>query len=122
MSVSVSLLKLVATDGTQDVWPDEFRTAMDKVKEDKSERNALAVLADWLRDVDEPWLEKAVRFYLKRPGMTIDVKMISMANTIYYDFAGKPKGWEYTTTYADTIGQLFSTLAEEIKKRTEELE
>lgn len=65
MPVTVSLLELVSIPGTKPAWPSEFRGFVETIESAPDERTNYLVLADWLRDHGEEWLEKACRYFAK---------------------------------------------------------
>jgi uncharacterized protein (TIGR02996 family) len=72
MSVSISLLQLISTPGTQALWPERFRGLMAKLEENPDEIAQWKVIADWLQENDEPELEDAIRWFVRHEEVEAD--------------------------------------------------
>lgn len=86
------------------------------------DKTPLGVLADWCKENDETWLERACRFIVKRPEIVIYLRR-AYGNTYYWAFLDEsmPDRWRYIDSDKSVLG-LLCTLAREIEKRTRELE
>lgn len=67
MSVTVSLLKLVATRGTRALWPEQFAGLVGQLEDEPKNRAQWGVVADWLDENEEPGLADGFRWVSKRP-------------------------------------------------------
>jgi uncharacterized protein (TIGR02996 family) len=72
MPVTVSLIDLVSTPGTKRVWPADFRAFAEEIESDPTDTATVLVAADWLRDHDEPVLEKAFRYFAKNQSLLME--------------------------------------------------
>ncbi len=86
------------------------------------DRTPIGALADWCKENDEPWLERACRFFVKNPDIIVARKASSWsAETFYYEFeAGTlPGKFKIYTSGCSTFALLLCKLAEEIQERLE---
>jgi uncharacterized protein (TIGR02996 family) len=60
--VTVKLHDLVLLTGSKHLWPTEFRALADGLESQPDEHTGWGVLADWLKENDEPEFEEAARW------------------------------------------------------------
>lgn len=104
---------------------------IDKPKEAKPkktgpfDRTPVGALADWLKENDEPWLERAARFLVRHQNITIK-RQHSYGKDYYWKFSddSMPDRWKYLsfTNSPESFAALLACLAKEIRKRIEEIE
>jgi hypothetical protein len=72
MPVLVSLLELVAAEGTRALWPAEFRGFVEAIEAVPEERAGWGVAAEWCDSHDERGLGRAFRYVFKRPEIVVE--------------------------------------------------
>ncbi len=71
MPILISLERLVAKPGTEDLWPEKFATFTKTMEQDPDEMTAWLALADWLKEHDEHGLEQACRYVANRQEVSV---------------------------------------------------
>ncbi len=66
MAVLVSLERLLATPGTEALWPEEFAALVAKLADDVTDRAQWAIIAGWCEERDEHDLAKAFLWVSRR--------------------------------------------------------
>ena len=96
--VEVPLIKLVSTGGTEEFWPADLKSFLEKIAPDPNSvdgKTHWGVMADWLEEHDEPDLAAAARFVAKRENVHLYREQArSRSDATRFYFSGVPKSIE----------------------------